>query len=32
MLSPDEWEAIRLTLVVTACAAGFGPPMAVLVA
>jgi len=32
MLSPDEWEAVRLTLGVAARAVGFGLPLAVAVA
>ena len=32
MLSPDEWEAVRLTLAVAARAVGFGLPLAVAVA
>jgi molybdate transport system permease protein len=32
MLSPEEWEAVRLTLVVAARAVGFGLPLAVLAA
>jgi len=31
-LSPDEWEAVRLTLAVAARAVGFGLPLAVLTA
>jgi molybdate transport system permease protein len=31
LLSPDEWEAVRLTLAVAARAVGFGLPLAVLV-
>ncbi|HBK07736.1 MAG TPA: molybdate ABC transporter permease subunit [Acetobacteraceae bacterium] len=32
MLSPEEWEAVRLTLAVAARAVGFGLPLAVLTA
>jgi molybdate transport system permease protein len=32
MLSPEEWEAVRLTLAVAARAVGFGLPVAVLTA
>ena len=32
ILSPEEWEAVRLTLVVAARAVGFGLPLAVLMA
>ncbi|MBN9561566.1 MAG: molybdate ABC transporter permease subunit [Alphaproteobacteria bacterium] len=32
MLSPDEWQAVRLTLAVAARAVGFGLPVAVLTA
>jgi molybdate transport system permease protein len=32
MLSPDEWQAVRLTLTVAARAVGFGLPVAVLMA
>lgn len=32
MLSPDEWQAVRLTLTVAARAVGFGLPVAVLLA
>jgi molybdate transport system permease protein len=32
LLSPEEWEAVRLTLVVAARAVGFGLPLAVLTA
>src|SRR4029077_13614897 len=30
LLSPDEWEAVRLTLVVAAYAVGVGLPLAIL--
>ena len=32
LLTPDEWQAVRLTLLVAARAVGFGLPVAVLVA
>jgi molybdate transport system permease protein len=32
ILSPEEWEAVRLTLIVAARAVGFGLPLAVLTA
>jgi molybdate transport system permease protein len=32
LLSPDEWQAVRLTLVVAARAVGFGLPLAVVIA
>jgi molybdate transport system permease protein len=31
-LSPDEWEAVRLTLIVAARAVGFGLPLAIVMA
>jgi molybdate transport system permease protein len=32
VLSPEEWEAVRLTLIVAARAVGFGLPLAILMA
>ena len=32
MLSPEEWQAVRLTLIVAARAVGFGLPLAILMA